>query len=129
MATKYSRQREMILQNLCSRTDHPTADELYFDLKEELPNLSLGTLYRNLAMLSENGTILKFHCGTSDRFDGNNELHYHLICEDCGRLYDLDHSPVNQLNSMFSENYKGKIKSHLLVFYGVCEKCNQAVNE
>ncbi len=127
MATKYSRQREMILNNLCSRTDHPTADELYINLKEELPNLSLGTLYRNLAMLSENGTILKFHCGTADRFDGNNNLHYHLICEKCNRLYDLDHSPLTELDSMFAAGYKGKINSHLLVFYGLCESCNQSV--
>ena len=127
MATKYSRQREMILNNLCSRTDHPTADELYIDLKEELPNLSLGTLYRNLAMLSENGTILKFHCGTADRFDGNNNLHYHLICEKCNRLYDLDHSPLTELDTMFATGYKGKINSHLLVFYGICENCNESV--
>ncbi len=124
---KYSRQRETILNNLCSRIDHPTADELYLDLKGELPNLSLGTLYRNLALLSENGTILKFHCGTSDRFDGNNSLHYHLICESCNRLYDIDHSPLSDLNSIFNKDYKGEIKSHLLVFYGLCEKCNQSV--
>ena len=124
MATKYSRQRETILNNLCSRTDHPTADELYMDLKEELPNLSLGTLYRNLAMLTDNGTILKFHCGTCDRFDGNNSLHYHLICESCGRLYDLDHTPLIELDTLFAQGYSGKIRSHLLVFYGLCENCN-----
>ncbi len=128
MSMKYSRQRELILDNLCSRTDHPTADELYIDLKAIMPNLSLGTLYRNLALLSENGTILKFHCGTSDRFDGNSSLHYHLICEKCNRLYDLHHSPLNDLNSIFSNDYKGIINSHLLVFYGVCENCNCSVN-
>ena len=124
---KYSRQRESILNNLYSRTDHPTADELYIDLKDELPNLSLGTLYRNLALLTDNGTILKFHCGNADRFDGNNNLHYHLICENCNRLYDIEHSPLTDLNSIFNTDYKGKIKSHLLVFYGLCEKCNQSV--
>ena len=127
MSMKYSRQREMILNNLCSRTDHPTADELYLDLKEALPSLSLGTLYRNLALLSDNGTILKFHCGNADRFDGNNCLHYHLICESCNRLFDIEHSPLSELDSMFSKNFKGKINSHLLVFYGLCEKCNQSV--
>lgn len=127
MSMKYSRQREMIINNLCSRTDHPTADELYIDLKEALPNLSLGTLYRNLALLSDNGTILKFHCGNSDRFDGNNNLHYHLICEKCNRLYDLNHSPLTELDNMFAADYKGKIHSHLLVFYGICENCNCSV--
>ncbi len=124
---KYSRQRESILNNLNSRKDHPTADELYRDLKEEMPNLSLGTLYRNLSLLTDNGTILKFHCGTSDRFDGNNNLHYHLICENCNRLYDIEHSPLSDLNSLFNKDYKGKIKSHMLVFYGLCENCNQSV--
>ena len=127
MSMKYSRQREMILNNLCSRKDHPTADELYLDLKEELPNLSLGTLYRNLALLSDNGTILKFHCGTSDRFDGNNNLHYHLICDRCNRLYDLDHAPLTELDAMFASDYEGKISSHLLVFYGICKSCNRSV--
>ena len=124
---KHSKQREMILNNLYSRTDHPTADEMYFDLKAELPNLSLGTLYRNLALLSDNGTILKFHCGNADRFDGNNSLHYHLICRKCGRLYDLEHEPLNELNEMFEREYGGKIDSHLLIFYGICENCKNSV--
>lgn len=60
---KKSRQRDALLANLASRTDHPTADELYFDLKQEFPNISLGTVYRNLAQLSESNAILKLTCG------------------------------------------------------------------
>lgn len=120
---KYSHQRNAILENLCSRTDHPTADELFFDLRSEMPNLSLGTLYRNLALLQENGTIQKFHCGNADRFDGNNSLHYHLICKECNRLYDLKHEPLTEINSAFESQYGGKIDSHLLIFYGTCENC------
>ncbi len=121
---KFSRQRESILANLRSRTDHPTADELYTDLKAEMPKLSLGTLYRNLSQLSDNGIILKFRYGEADRFDGNNNLHYHLVCENCGRLFDLQHSPLTDLEKEFSGNYNGVIKSHLLLFYGVCESCS-----
>lgn len=128
MPPKYSRQREAIMNNLLSRYDHPTAEELYLDLKEELPNLSLGTLYRNLAMLSDNGTILKFHCGNADRFDGHNYQHYHLICDNCGRLYDLEHEPLTKLNETFAAEYGGEIRSHLLVFYGVCENCKSQQN-
>ena len=86
---KRSRQREAILSELCGRTDHPTAEELYLSLKEELPNLSLGTVYRNLSLLSEEGIILKLSCGGADHFDGNTAQHYHFLCNRCGRLYDL----------------------------------------
>ena len=72
MATvKHSKQREAILSELRSRKDHPTAEDLYFTLKAEMPNLSLGTVYRNLNMLASDGVILKISFEGADRYDGN----------------------------------------------------------
>ena len=69
---KYSRQRESIKANLMSRRDHPTADALYASIREEFPNISLGTVYRNLNLLVETGEILKLTCGNGpDHYDGN----------------------------------------------------------
>ncbi|HBL41093.1 MAG TPA: transcriptional repressor [Ruminococcaceae bacterium] len=129
MTTRHSKQRDKILENLCSRCDHPTAEELYADLKVNMPNLSLGTLYRNLALLAENGTVQKFHCGSSDRFDGNVHRHYHLLCDRCGRLIDLEHEPVPDLDDDFRQNFEGRIRTHHITFYGLCPQCQAAETE
>ncbi len=118
-----SRQREALLADLASRTDHPTADELYFSLREEFPNISLGTVYRNLAQLSENNTILKLTCGGADHFDYNTQPHYHLLCSECNRLYDLNMPVLDELDNEAQKYYNGKINDHRLIFYGICENC------
>ena len=88
---KYSRQRESIKANLMSRHDHPTADALYASIREEFPNISLGTVYRNLNLLVETGEILKLTCGNGpDHYDGNAAPHYHFVCRECGQVYDMD---------------------------------------
>ena len=91
MATlKYSRQREAIKSYLVSRHDHPTADMVYTAIRKIYPNISLGTVYRNLTLLEEQGDIIKISCGeNSDRFDGRTDPHYHIICRECGCVEDL----------------------------------------
>ena len=87
---KYSRQREAIKTFLAGRYDHPTAETVYLGIKEEFPNISLGTVYRNLSLLSDIGEIQKLSTGIGpDRFDGNPALHYHFICKHCGSVLDL----------------------------------------
>ena len=81
-ALKYSRQREAIKNYLEGRKDHPTADMVYTAIREVYPNISLGTVYRNLTLLAKQGEISKISCGeTSDRFDIRTDPHYHFICE------------------------------------------------
>ena len=81
MATlKYSRQRESIKEFLRSRTDHPTADTVYENLRQIYPNISLGTVYRNLSLLSDIGEIRKLtNFGSADRYDGRVAPHSHFI--------------------------------------------------
>ena len=79
---KYSKQRELIINSLKNRTDHPTADMLYIDLKKEMPNLGIATVYRNLVELCEEGVIIKIKSKNGpDRYDGNTMPHVHFECE------------------------------------------------
>ena len=120
-AVKHSKQREAILAELRSRKDHPTAEDLYLTLKAEMPNLSLGTVYRNLNMLASDGVILKISFEGADRYDGNKELHYHFQCLECGCVTDVDMPPFNDIAYA-----KGRIDTHELIFSGVCDKCLKA---
>lgn len=121
---RHSRQRDSILNELCSRTDHPTADELYASLREQIPNISLATVYRNLSLLADDCVILRLKCGdTADHFDGNTAPHYHLYCNRCHRLYDIDIPKIDLINYLTKLEYNGIIESHSITFYGICEKC------
>ena len=124
--TKYSRQRESIRRCLMNRTDHPTAETIYLSIKEEFPNISLGTVYRNLSLLTEQNEILKISTGYGpDRFDGRTAPHCHLQCTACGRLMDLDFTPDLDLDAMASEHFDGIIDAHTIQFYGTCPDCLQ----
>ena len=98
---KYSRQREAIKTFLAGRYDHPTAETVYLGIKEDFPNISLGTVYRNLSLLSDIGEIQKLSTGIGpDRFDGNPALHYHFICKHCGSVLDLSVDGLRMLLSI-----------------------------
>lgn len=121
---KYSRQRESIKTCLMNRTDHPTADALYLSIREEFPNISLGTVYRNLNLLVELGEIIKFTCGDgSEHFDYTTAQHYHFVCKSCGKIIDLPVSMVRETDDFFTEEIPGRVDNHALFFYGECEDC------
>ncbi len=121
---KYSRQRESIKKFLAERTDHPTADTVYMNIKEQFPNISLGTVYRNLSLLAEIGEIRKINTGDSaDRFDGNVKPHYHFICKKCNQVMDLKMEDLNQIDQIANESFEGKIEGHFTYFYGICPSC------
>lgn len=124
---KYSRQRESIKNFLMSRCDHPTAETVYQSLREEFPNISLGTVYRNLALLTELGEIQTISTGEGpDRFDGNAEPHYHFICRRCGAVRDLKMQSLEHINLLAQHEFSGEIEDHNVFFYGRCEECVKA---
>ena len=118
-----SKQRDAIINNLKSRYDHPTAMELYLSVREEIPNLSLGTLYRNLSQLEENGLVLRISDGTTDRFDGNINPHAHFKCTHCDKVYDL--MSFNSDSITFSDEIVSKITNYSLMAFGICKYCNK----
>jgi Fur family peroxide stress response transcriptional regulator len=123
---KYSRQRESIKNFLMNRTDHPTAETIYENLRMEYPRISLGTVYRNLSLLSELGEIQTIATGVGpDRFDGNAMPHYHFICKRCGAVIDLRLQELEHINLLAQHDFSGDIEGHTVFFYGTCEKCKR----
>ena len=97
----YSRQREEIVHFLKTRKDHPTADVVYENVRKEFPNISLGTVYRNLTLLSDMGELLRLRVGDGmDHFDATTEPHYHFICHGCGRVIDLEMENLDSINGI-----------------------------
>lgn len=123
---KYSRQREAIKNFLKTRKDHPTADVIYENIRQDFPKISLGTVYRNLALLTELGEIQKLNCGDlSDHFDGDTSNHYHFICKGCGHVLDLDMEQIDFINILAEKNFGGSISGHNVYFYGLCKDCKE----
>lgn len=121
---KYSKQREALLSLLKSTKSHPTADWLYQELRKDFPNISLGTVYRNLKVLSENGDILTLDVNSGkEHFDGFTHNHYHFICNNCGSIIDVDIPPIPSLCDSIEQQTGAVIDKYSLVFYGTCSKC------
>lgn len=126
---KYSKQREAIKAYLMGNHTHPTADEVYAAIRKEFPNISLGTVYRNLNQLAENGEIRKMsYVSGPDHFDYDTTQHYHFICRECGRVYDMPPEAVEKIGHCIGENAPGTVDSHDLVFYGTCNSCLEKRN-
>ena len=126
---KYSRQRESIIDNLMARADHPTADKVYSDIRLVYPNISLGTVYRNLSLLSAEGVI---HTLVTDdgllRFDSNVKPHSHFICRSCGCVTDMYEPDISGLCSAAEETVDSSISHCDLIFYGLCRECRTENN-
>jgi len=123
---KYSRQREAIKNFLVSRTDHPTADTVYEEIREVCPNISLGTVYRNLALLENLGEIMKITAGAgADRYDGNTIPHNHFVCTKCHCVIDLHMENIDFIKETASKDFPGIIESYVTHFYGVCGDCGK----
>ena len=126
MKFRKSKQREKILMLLKSTDTHPTANWLYDNLRNDFPNLSLGTIYRNLNILVEQGLIKKIDFGsTFDRYDSNITQHHHFICEKCGSIIDINLPDNKELYNKVDKLINGKTEKHRIEFYGICNKCNK----
>ena len=122
-ALKHSRQRDCIKEFLMSRQDHPTADMVYAHVREEFPHISLGTVYRNLSLLSEIGEIMKITCNGPDRFDANTMPHYHFTCNCCGCVEDLKFEQEPDFSKLSPMDFSGTIEQTTLSFSGTCDAC------
>ena len=127
MATlKYSRQRESIKEYLNSSCEHPTADMVYTHVQERYPKVSLGTVYRNLNLLAEEGEILRLtQVDGSDRFDGNLMPHYHFFCNHCKQVLDLKTTSLEHINTLANVDFDGIVEGHQILFYGHCPSCKK----
>lgn len=129
MALKYSRQREMIKEFLMSRHDHPTADIVYMNVRQQIPNISLGTVYRNLTLLADMGEIQRLRLGDgTDRFDADTSPHYHFICSECSCVQDLSMDSIDGILDTARQHFDGQIDGHMTYFYGICRNCAQGTD-
>ena len=130
MQLKHSKQRDSILEFLAARKDHPTADVVYMNVREQLPNISLGTVYRNLTLLSDLGEILRLRVGDgTDHFDADTSEHYHFVCTECGSVIDLDMDSIDSIMETAGERFDGRIRGHVTYFYGSCPACTRVATE
>ncbi len=122
----YSKQREAILEVLRATDTHPTATAVYEKVREKLPNISLGTVYRNLAALRENGDIIGISVGDGfEHFDGDAAPHVHLNCRKCGKIEDISMQgdPAGELAGT-----RGFVPdTSVYIVYGLCDNCNQSI--
>lgn len=121
--TRMTRQKKIILSILKSTKSHPPADWVYEQARKKLPEISLGTVYRNLKLLRDTGEIMELNYGSAfSRYDGNPADHYHFVCEKCGRVYDLEIPWQEDLNQKAAKLGLA-VKNHRLEFYGLCAEC------
>jgi len=124
MALKHSKQRDMIKTFLMSRKDHPTADVVYMNVRQENPNISLGTVYRNLTLLADIGEIARLRVGDGvDHFDADTSPHYHFVCRECDSVSDLEMDSIDEITQKAAANFNGLIEGHFTYFYGICPHC------
>ena len=124
---RMTKQRQLILEELSKVTSHPTADDMYQVLRKKMPRISLGTVYRNLEILSESGIIQKLDVGgTQKRFDANIMPHYHIRCTICGRVADIHIEPHMKLETEAQKVTDFDIIRHRVEFLGICPQCKKS---
>ena len=128
MLARRTRQREVILRVVRSTMDHPTADWVHRQARRQLPQLSLGTVYRNLKRLAVEGLVREIHTGAGHpaRFDGNTGRHYHIRCVACGRMHDLPMSVDSRFEEEAGRAMNYRIVGHHVEVHGVCPACQAA---
>ena len=124
MALKYSKQRAMNKEFLQGRKDHPTAEVVYNNIREIYPKISLGTVYRNLVLLSDIGEIARFRVGDGyEHFDYDLRDHNHFVCSCCKKVVDIEMDDISSIDEIAAKSFPGKINGHKIYFYGICEDC------
>ena len=125
---RYSKKREAILNAIRGTHCHPSAEWVYQTLKPTHPDLSLGTVYRNLVFFQQNGDVQSIGVVKGqERFDAVTTPHSHFICTCCRAVIDLPELPPDEaLNHAVSEQYGFAVDYHDLTFYGICDECMQS---
>ena len=125
---KYSKQRETIYQVLKQDHTHPHADAIYTQVKQLIPDISLGTVYRNLNFLVAQKRILRLDCGDGvDHFDATITPHYHMVCDECGRVCDVkvDEKTMQTFIDSVNKENDNMIRGVEFLFHGTCHQCQK----
>lgn len=121
---RMTRQKALILEIVHGTKTHPTADWVYQEARRRIPDISLGTVYRNLNALAQQGFIREMiYAGASSRYDGNVADHYHFVCNDCHRVFDIRVPALTKIDQAAAESSGYQVEGHRLEFYGRCADC------
>ncbi|MFZ1081269.1 MAG: transcriptional repressor [Candidatus Kryptoniota bacterium] len=118
---KRSRQRDKVLDVVRSTKTHPSADWVFHEVRKEIPNVSLATVYRNLNFLVESKEINEVLCDGQLRFDANKDEHFHFICRSCKGIFDIDETRISLPSFKLPRGYE--VENVKLDFYGLCPDC------
>ena len=125
---RMTRQRRAILEVMQKPGEHLSADMVYERVRRRIPNISLGTVYRNLEILSRAGRIRRFCLGRGPRqYDGGIHKHYHIRCLACGKIEDIGAEPFPDLDAAARGKTDFKVLGHELEFEGLCAHCRKSV--
>ena len=123
-------QKALILRAVCELKRHLTADEVYEFVKKDHPSIGKGTVYRNLAILTEEGAIRKVEVPVgSDRFDFTLKNHYHVRCVKCGEVFDVDMDEIPDLQKKIHDTHGMEFLTYDIFFKGICPECRAQEKE
>jgi Fe2+ or Zn2+ uptake regulation protein len=123
---KNSAQRDKVKDDVLHRFDHPTAEMVYFSVRQKSPRISLATVYRHLENLTNEGLIHKFVVPNEpDHYDATMEEHVHAHCTDCGKIFDVPIKLSDALKRQIGKSGKIKINDYQLLASGICQKCEK----
>ena len=123
---RHSHQRDMIYNYMLATKEHPSAEMIYEDLKKIEPNLSLGTVYRNLKLLEELGMVRKVtNVNNVERYDAMTDDHIHFVCDECGSVFDLPNFDNEVIKEKFSNEVGGEINWVNIILGGKCKHCRE----
>lgn len=122
----YSKQREEILKVVDKNRIHPTAEDVYQLVKKDNPKVSLSTVYRNLNLLAEEGKVLRISMPNgSDRYDGDLKMHHHVVCEKCGKVFDMKYD-IGDIEKVVKKQTNVEVSNYQLTIKGICEGCRKS---
>ena len=123
---RQSRQRRVVFEIVERSRSHPTAHQVFDRARRRLPSISLGTVYRNLRRLAEQGLLKENKIGNRPtRFEVFRQRHYHIWCVECGRLEDLTLPYQDALDRRVQRLVRYRLRDHQIEFYGICPDCRR----
>lgn len=123
---RLTEQKKIVLEEVQSRYDHPTAEEIYLKIHEKYPGISKSTVYRNLDVLNQEGLIRRIKVVGGDHFDLTVKKHYHVICKNCHKVVDAEIEYRNDYDDEVAKQTGFTIDEHSLIFEGLCPDCKKA---
>lgn len=123
--TRDSKQRKIIEEYLKENNNHPTATEIFDHVRGKMPNVSMATVYRNLDILARTGKLQRLSIGSKSRFDSTTGWHFHLLCQSCGKIVDIDHPKIPKEYFNIPNGYE--LKGCNLEIIGICPECNRTM--